>query len=303
MRIGPAIFGDGLSLGALGERFAAIEAAGFDTVWMPQIFGWDTLTALAVAGRSTSRIELGTAVVPTFPRHPMMLAAQALTTNAALGGRLVLGIGLSHKIVIEDMLGLSFDKPAVHMRDYLGILMPLLGGRSVSYSGTTMRSQVGLQIGAGDAPTPPVLLAAMADHMLRLAGASADGTILWMTGPKTVESHVVPLVTEAASTAGRPAPRVVVGLPIRLTNDPDGARAAANKDYAIYGTLPSYRAMLDREGAAGPGDIALVGDEAALTADLQRVHDAGATDFEAAPFGNASEIERTLAYLASRPVG
>jgi alkanesulfonate monooxygenase SsuD/methylene tetrahydromethanopterin reductase-like flavin-dependent oxidoreductase (luciferase family) len=122
-----------------------------------------------------------------------------------------------------------------------------------------------------------------------------------MTGPKTVESHVVPLVTAAASSAGRPAPRVVVGLPIRLTNDPDGARAAANKDYAIYGTLPSYRAMLDREGAAGPGDIALVGDEAALTAGLQRVRDAGATDFEAAPFGNGDEIERTLAYLASRP--
>jgi F420-dependent oxidoreductase-like protein len=230
----------------------------------------------------------------------MMLAAQALTTNAAVSGRLVLGIGLSHKLVIDDMLGMSYDKPAVHMKDYLSILNPLLKDRAVSYAGTTMRTQAGLQIGPEQAPAPPVLIAAMADHMLRLAGSMADGTILWMTGPATVESHIVPLVAKAAAAAGRQAPRVVVGLPIRLTNDPDGARAQANNDFAIYGQLPSYRAMLDREGAASPGDIALVGDEAALLAGLARVRDAGATDFEAAPFGTAEENERTMAFLASQ---
>ena len=301
MRMGTVVFGSDRSLEALGEQLAGIEAAGFDTVWMPQIFGWDTLTALAVAGRSTSRIELGTAVVPTYPRHPTMLAAQALTTNAAVGGRLALGIGLSHKLVIEDLMGLSFDKPAVHMRDYLSILQPLLHERSVSYTGSTMRTQLGLEIPADRAPAPTVLIAAMADHMLRLAGSMADGTILWMTGPSTVEQHVVPLVTKAAADAGRPAPRVVVGLPIRLTSDPDAARAEANELFVIYGQLPSYRAMLDREGAANPGDIAVVGDEAALTAALRRVESAGATDFEAAPFGTPEEVERTLAFLASRP--
>ena len=265
MRTGIVAFAENGSLDDLAGQLERAERAGFDTAWVPQIFGWDTLTALAVAGRATSRIELGTAVVPTYPRHPVMLAAQALTTNAAVGGRLALGIGLSHKVVIDDLLGMSYDKPAVHMRDYLNILQPLLRERAVNHQGTTMRTQIGLSIATEMAPTPPVLVAAMADHMLRLAGAAADGTILWMTGPATVESHVVPLISKAAADAGRGAPRVVVGLPIRLTNDPDGARAEANDQFAIYGTLPSYAAMLEREGAASPGDVALVGDEAALT--------------------------------------
>ena len=301
MRIGASFFID-QSLDEIAQRLQHLEGLGFDTVWVPQIFGWDTLTALAVAGRGTERIEIGTAVVPTYPRHPMMLAAQALTVNAALGGRLALGIGLSHKIVIDDMLGLSFDKPAVHMKDYLSILGPLLRERSVQYTGVTMRSQVGLQLPA-DAAAPPVYLAAMADRMLYMAGSMADGTILWMTGPATVERHIVPLVTKAAADAGRPAPRIVVGLPVRLTNDPERAREEANREFAMYGQLPSYRAMLDREGAANPGDIAMVGDEAALTAGVQRVRDAGATDLEVAAFGSPEEIERTLEFVASRPVG
>ena len=301
MRIGASFFID-QSLDEIAQRLQHLEGLGFDTVWVPQIFGWDTLTALAVAGRGTERIEIGTAVVPTYPRHPMMLAAQALTVNAALGGRLALGIGLSHKIVIDDMLGLSFDKPAVHMKDYLSILGPLLRECSVQYTGVTMRSQVGLQLPA-DAAAPPVYLAAMADRMLYMAGSMADGTILWMTGPATVERHIVPLVTKAAADAGRPAPRIVVGLPVRLTNDPERAREEANRQFAMYGQLPSYRAMLDREGAANPGDIAMVGDEAALTAGVQRVRDAGATDLQVAAFGSPEEIERTLEFVASRPVG
>ena len=301
MRIGASFFID-QSLDDIAQRLQHLEGLGFDTVWVPQIFGWDTLTALAVAGRGTERIEIGTAVVPTYPRHPMMLAAQALTVNAALGGRLALGIGLSHKIVIDDMLGLSFDKPAVHMKDYLSILGPLLRERSVQYTGVTMRSQVGLQLPA-DASAPPVYLAAMADRMLYMAGSMADGTILWMTGPATVERHIVPLVTKAAADAGRPAPRIVVGLPVRLTNDPERAREEANREFAIYGQLPSYRAMLDREGAANPGDIAMVGDEVALTEGVQRVRDAGATDLQVAAFGSPEEIERTLQFVASRPVG
>ncbi len=300
MRIGTVVWGGNATLEQLAEQLQRIEAAGFATAWMPQIFGWDTLTALAVAGRATERIELGTAVVPTYPRHPMMLAAQALTTNAAVDGRLALGIGLSHKVVIETMMGLSFDKPAVHMKDYLSILGPLLRDRSVAYTGATMATQAGLEVTPEQAAAPPVLIAAMADHMLRLAGSMADGTILWMTGPATVERHIVPLITKAASEEGRPSPRVVVGLPIRLTNDPDGARAQANKDFVIYGQLPSYRAMLDREGADGPGDIALVGDEAALLAGLERVRQSGATDFEAAPFGTPEEAERTMAFLAGQ---
>ena len=143
---------------------------------------------------------------------------------------------------------------------------------------------------------PTVLLAALAPRMLELAGSQADGTITWMTGPQTVADHIVPSITAAAEKAGRPTPRVVVGLPVAVTDDPDAARAQAAEAFSVYGFLPSYRAMLDREGAAGPADVAIVGDEGTVTKELQRVADSGATDFVAAPFAN---VERTLDVLAA----
>jgi 5,10-methylenetetrahydromethanopterin reductase len=235
------------------------------------------------------RIELGTGVIPTYPRHPMMLAAQALTTQQAADGRLVLGIGLSHQIVIESMFGMSYDKPARHMREYLSILMPLLHGEASAINGETLTFNGSVAVVA---PPVPVLVAALGPRMLELTGRVADGTVTWMTGPATLESHIVPSITKAAADAGRPAPRVAVGLPICVTDDTDAARAMAAKTFEVYGFLPSYRAMLDREGAAGPADVAIVGDEAAVAAGIQRVADAGATDFAAAEFGRSAE-ERT----------
>src|SRR5437588_662069 len=163
-------------------RWAA--QGGLSSVWSPQIFGYDALTLLAVVGREVDGIELGTAVVPTYPRHPIVLAGQALTTQAASGGRLALGIGLSHRIVIESMFGHSFDKPARHMREYLSVLLPLLQGQAVSFQGETLKATT---MGPLDvkAKPPPVLLAALAPVMLRLAGSVADGTVTWMTGPST----------------------------------------------------------------------------------------------------------------------
>ena len=114
-----------------------------------------------------------------------------------------------------------------------------------------------------------------------------------MTGPATIESHVVPTITAAAQAAGRPAPRFGVGLPVCVTDDPDGARAVAAKTFEVYGTLPSYRAMLDREGAAGPPDVAVVGSETEVAATLERLATSGTTDFIAAPFGSGDDIRRT----------
>ncbi len=275
------------------------QADGFASLWLPQIFGFDALTALAVIGREVPDIELGTAVVPTYPRHPAMLAGQALTTNVACGGRLTLGIGLSHKMVIEDMFGLSYAKPVRHLREYLSILMPLLRGEEASFDGETLSTHASLAV-PGSHPLP-VLIAALGPKMLELAGRMADGTVTWMTGPQTLADHIVPTITKAASAEGNGAPRIGASLPISVTDDVAGTHQRASKTFAIYGILPSYRAMLDREGAEGPADIALIGDEDTVRAGIQRCEDAGITDFVATPFAapGSPDAERTRALLTS----
>jgi F420-dependent oxidoreductase-like protein len=299
MRIG--IFGGEVAgVGGIDNVVAAAKEAadqGFSSYWLPQIFGLDALTTIAVIGREVPELELGTAVVPTYPRHPMMLAAQALTAQAATGGRLVLGIGLSHQIVIEGMFGMSFEKPVRHMREYLEILMPLVRGEAVSYKGETLTFNGG--VGVQGATPFPVLIAALGPKMLELAGTLADGTITWMTGPATLESHTIPTLTKAAAQAGRPAPRVAVGLPVCVTDDPDGTLERAAKVFSIYDTLPSYKAMLDREGAGGPRDVAIVGDESTVRAQIERLDGIGVTDFAAVEFGSRDTHPRTRELLRS----
>ena len=268
---------------------------GFASAWMSNIFGVDALTALAVAGSQVPGIDVGTAVVPTYPRHPAVLAQQARTVAAAVDGRLVLGIGLSHRIVIEDMYGYDFTKPILHMREYLAVLLPLLDGQPVSFNGVTVRANIGLTT-----PSPgrvPVVVAALGPQMLRLAGEQTDGTVLWMTGPATVGDYVDPAISAAASAAGRASPRIVCSLPVCVTSDPAAARASAAEEFAIYGQLPSYRAMLDREGSAGPGDVAIVGDEDGVAAQILALADAGVTDFVAAEFARGQDRERTRSLL------
>jgi F420-dependent oxidoreductase-like protein len=282
---------------AVIEETEAWRAAGMDFVASSQIFGYDALTLLALVGAQVPDIELATAVVPTYPRHPIMLAAQALTVQAATGGRLTLGIGLSHQIVIEGMFGYSFERPARHMRDYLSALMPLLRGEQVMYDGETLKA---MTLGPLDvhAPPPPVIVAALAPIMLRLAGAVADGTATWMTGPSTLESHIIPSINAAASEAGRAPPRVEAAFPVCVTGDPDGARDLAAKVFSIYGQLPSYQAMLEKEGASGPGDVAIVGDESAVAEQIRHLADIGVTDFGASPYGAPDELATTKRLLA-----
>ena len=214
---------------------------------------------------------------------------------AAGPGRLTLGIGLSHKIVIEDMYGYSFERPARHMREYLSVLLPLLEGSPVSVKGDTLSANIGLS--TPRAGRVPVLLAALAPRMLALAGQQTDGTVLWMTGPATVRDYVLPAISAAATAAARPSPRIVSSLPVCVTSDPAAARASAAKEFAIYGQLPSYRAMLDREGVSGPGDVAIVGDEDAVAAQILALADAGVTDFVAAEFARGDDRDRTRRLL------
>jgi F420-dependent oxidoreductase-like protein len=279
-------------------QVAALSEAGIEAAWASQIFGYDSLTLLAVIGREVPGIALGTAVVPTYPRHPVMLAGQALTVQAATGGRLTLGIGLSHQMVIENVFGQSFDRPARHMKEYLSILVPLLEGEQVAFVGETLKASTfgPLQISA---PAPPVLVAALGTVMLRLTGQMASGTVTWMTGPATLESHVVPTIRSAAAEAGRPEPQIGVGLPVCVTDDPSAARVKAGEVFSIYEHLPSYRAMLDREGAAGPADVAIVGTETEVKSQVRRLAAIGTTDFCGVPFGSDSEIKSTIGVLAS----
>jgi 5,10-methylenetetrahydromethanopterin reductase len=264
---------------------AASTAAheGFESFWLPQIFGADAITVAGAIGREVPDIELGTAVVPTYPRHPMMLAQQALTANVLAGGRFTLGIGLSHQMVIETIMGLSFERPVRHMREYLSILGPLVREGSVAFAGDTMSTQAAIDV-PGAQPCP-VLIAALGPKMLGLAGELADGTVTWMTGAETIGGHIRPTMDASAEAHGRPRPRVVAGVPVCVTADASAARERAAKVFQVYGILPSYRAMLDREGLDGPADLAVVGDESEVRAGLARFADAGVDTLAAVEFG------------------
>src|ERR1700728_3714800 len=269
--------------------------AGLDHAFASQIFGPDALTLLAVAGSQVPGFGLGTGVVPVYPRHPMMLAQQALTVQAATQNRLLLGIGPSHQVVVEGMWGVSFDRPATYMKEYLASLMPLLHGEAVRSTGERVTTNAFAPLDIPGVEAPPVLVAALADAMLRLAGRVADGTVTWMTGTATVGDHIVPAITAAGEAAGRPAPRVVVSLPIAVTNDRDKAKERMNEAFSIYPNLPSYKAMLDKEGAEAAADIGFIGDEEAVAASISKLADLGATDFVAAVVGDGAERARGFA--------
>jgi len=298
MRIGLGLDLKG-TVDEVAERARILAATGVRSLWSSQLFGWDVLTALAVVGREVPGVEFGTAVVPVQPRHPMMLAAQALTVQSACGGRLTLGIGLSHQVVVEGVWGGSFIRPARYMEEYLTVLIPLLQGENVAFEGEHLRTNTFTPVEAPGAVSPPVVLAALGPRMLRIAGERTEGTVTWMVGPRTVADHIVPTITAAASKAGRVTPRVVVTLPVCVTDDPDAARTRADRIFAAYGQLPSYRAMLDREGAGSPCDVAIVGDEAAVTAEIRRIEEAGATEFSGAVYGSPDEVNRSRALLGA----
>lgn len=291
MRIG-LFLGDPGDITASVDQIIATEQDGFDSAWLAQIFGGDALTTLALAGQKTERIELGTSVVPIHIRHPFAIAQQVKTTQVATGGRLALGIGLSHQPVVEGMWGLSYDRPAAYMREYLSVLLPLLRDGNVSFQGEVFKVTGGVQV-AGATP-PTVIVAALSPLMLRIAGELADGTITWMTGLKTIETHTAPRIAKAAAGAGRPAPRVCVALAVAVTDDPAAARRQAAQLFTVYGQLANYKRMLDREGASGPEDVAVVGDEAEVERQLRAFAGAGATDFIAAIFPAGDDAEASM---------
>lgn len=286
------------ALEPLAEHARRAGEDGFSSWWLAQTGLVDALTVFTAAAPHAPEIEFGTAVVPTFPRHPQALAAQALTTQAAVGGRLTLGIGLAHQPSVEGRWRLSWERPVRHLMDYLDVLLPLLETGRADHHGEIWGFE-------GEYPrpvnqAPRVMVAALGEQVLRITGRRTDGTILWCVGPKTIRDHIAPIITEAAESAGRPAPRIVCSLPVWVTDEPEKAHAEVADALTVYGELPSYRAMLDREGVDGPADIALIGDEYEVADMLTEIASAGATDFTAVEqAGDPEEAARTRALLKS----
>src|SRR5438874_2461785 len=259
------------------------EDAGLASVWIPQIPDeFDALTAATIVGIETTRIEIGTAVVPVQPRHPIALAQQALSTQAVCGGRLRLGLGGSHRWVIDEMLGLSYDRPVATLRAHLDVLDQALAGPGmVDVENDAFRVHNPLDI-TDIAPTP-VLLAALGPVMLRIAGERTDGTILWMADERAIAEHVVPRITKAAESAGQPAPRVVAGIPVALcgADEVDAALERANRILGHAEYSPNYQRLLERGDATDLGDIAAIGSEADVERRLRSFAAAGTTDLSA----------------------
>jgi F420-dependent oxidoreductase-like protein len=280
-------------LSAVRDAVVDAERRGYARAWFGQRTGWDPLTLIAAVGVRAPRIGLGTAVVVTWTRHPLVLAAEALTAQAAVGGRFTLGIGPSHQMIVEGRFGYPWHRPGHHVEEQLAVLSPALRGESVQVRGETVTAVGGLTL--PDTPAPPVLLAAHGPRLLRLAGEKADGAITTWTGPRGVAEHVVPAVQ--AGAAGRPDPQVVVGVIASLTTDPDGAREYVAATMGVAGELPSYRRSLDRAGFDGPGDTVLAGDEAELEKAVRAFADAGVTELQFCPVGPPVDRDRTIAFF------
>jgi F420-dependent oxidoreductase-like protein len=299
MRIG--LSGGAASVDRMVEQAQRAEADGFSTLWYASATGGDPLVAMAIAGRATSSIELGTSVLQTYTSHPVLMAQRAAAVAAAMGRPgFTLGIGPSHQPVIEGMYGLSYDHPGRHTEEYVQVLAPLLAGEEVRHDGDDFRVRA-----AGVTKAQPVqlMVSALAPRLLRVAGERTAGTILWMGNARAVEELVAPRLRAAAEAAGRPAPRIVAGLPVAVVDDEAEGRSAAAAQFAGYGQLPNYRRLLDAGGAAGPADAAIVGDEKSVTAQVEALFAAGATDVWAAPFpvgdDRAASRRRTRDLLAT----
>lgn len=289
------------------EAAVSAEAQGFDTLWMPQIpDDFDALTALTLIAQATSRAELGTAVLPLQSRHPVAMAQQALSTQAVAEGRLTLGIGPSHHWIVQDMFGLPYDKPAKLTRDYVDVLnVAFAGPGPVDVENDSYRIHNPFDI--TDVSPTPILLAALAPLMLKIAGERANGTILWLADDRAIESHVAPKINAAAAGAGRPTPRIVAGVPVVICRDEEieGARVWANKALGHAEYSPNYQRLLEHGNIQDVGDMLIAGDEAAVTKGLARYRDAGATDaaVRVLPYGTSRDEriasrDRTIQFCA-----
>jgi 5,10-methylenetetrahydromethanopterin reductase len=269
---------------------------GMASYWIGQQFDWDAFSLLAVLVREVPDIEFGTAVTHLWTAFPVHMAQQAMSLQVLSDGRFTLGIGLEHEWVIRDLWGLDWHRPVSRLEEYLHIVRSLLATGSVTHEGEFFNVRTTF-LRFAPRPDTQVILAALGPRMLKLAGSKADGTTTWLTGPKTIESHIVPTIRAAAEDAERPAPRVIPLMPIAVTSDATAMRERVSEEMAVYHRMPSYQAMLEREGVKSAGETGLFGSRAEVEEALGRLDDAGATDFGAILFGSEDEQDATRELL------
>ncbi|SDX84778.1 F420-dependent oxidoreductase, MSMEG_4879 family [Saccharopolyspora shandongensis] len=307
MRIGVALptdhtslSGEANSVDALIDQVKELAVAGLASAWFTQRFDHDAITMAALAAREVPGIDVGTAVVPIYPRHPIALSMQAQTAQAAGHGRFALGVGLSIKSFVEQTYGIAPHPRVRHLREYLAALRELLESGSVDLSGETLVARTTLPASVpGARPRVPVLVAAAGDLTLRAAAELADGALPILSGPRTLAEYTVPTLRRYAEAAGRPEPRIAVIVSGVVTSDVAGARARAEQNMAYYGTVPSYRAALDREGIDNPADLVAIGDEESIAKQAAEYFEAGATEliYTQTAIGSAADERRTWKLL------
>ena len=274
------------------------EASGFSSLWLSNDFSWDPIATAALLVGVTRRIELGSAVAPIFSRHPVVMAQEALSISAVSQGRFSLGIGLSHKMIVEEILGLSYERPHQQMAEYLSVLVPLLGREANRFIGEMYRVSVDLWVPGTN--TVPLMMAASDEQMFCHVGRYAAGLLTWLAGAEGLRTHVMPHLRQAAQQAERATPRVIVGLPIVITDDVTRGREAVDRRYGLQGQMPSHEATLEREGAHRVSDVALIGSEDQVLERLHGLAELGMTDFNAAIVeADGESIGRTLEFLTS----
>jgi len=293
------------------RRVQEAEGRGVGAVWTtvggPMA---DPVTAYAAAGALTERVILGTAVTPTYPRHPVTLAAQAMALNDLAPGRIRLGIGTSHKPTIEGAYGIPMGKPLAHLREYLTVLRALLWDGAVDYSGSYFTVKMALPEGVS-APNIPVPISALRQNAFRLAGELADGAISWVTPVDYLVTTAIPAMDEGAGIAGRTRPPLIAHVPVALTTDRDRGRNAFRSQFSVYGKLPFYAAMFADAGfpvndAGEMSDglvetLAVVGDESEIRSRLAAIRARGIDELLISPViveDEATELEALSGVLA-----
>ncbi|MFF7048008.1 TIGR03564 family F420-dependent LLM class oxidoreductase [Streptomyces griseorubiginosus] len=275
-------------------------AAGLRSAWFGQTFGADSPQLAAIVGREVPGLQVGTSAIPVFGRHPLLVAGQAQTAQAATHGRYHLGLALGTKLLTETGFGLPFERPIARLREFLTALRQLTETGTADFQGEllTARTPIPARVPGAEGGVP-VLVAAMGPQALRVSGELADGILPYLAGPRALAEHIVPAVTAAAEAAGRPAPRIVALVPGVVTDDADAVRAKATENLAFYEQVPSYARVIELSGARRAADLAVIGDEKAVEAEVRRYRDAGATEvvFSLTEIAGEADRRRTWALL------
>ncbi|MER5198144.1 TIGR03564 family F420-dependent LLM class oxidoreductase [Streptomyces sp. NPDC002755] len=276
------------------------HAAGLRSAWFGQTFGYDSPSLAAIVGREVPGLQVGTAAIPVFGRHPLLVASQARTAQAATGGRYHLGLALGTKHLTETGFGIPYERPIARLREFLTALRQLVETGASDFHGELLTATTPLPATVpGAEPPVPLLVAAMAPQALRASGELADGILPLLAGPRALAEHIVPAVTAAARAAGRPAPRIVAFVPGVVTADVEAVRRIATGALAFYEQFPSYQRVIGLSGATRAADLAVIGDEETVAAEVRRYREAGATEvvFTATDLGGEDDRRRTWKLL------